>query len=138
MEINIENSTKENRDLLMSRFGSKAFDTIQLMLNYIPMYQGDLNPTWKYWNDVKNEIEKVFNKKLTKDFFVKNGFYINGNGIENNQCNYALRILDGSEKDLILGCFQVSVDGFVYIKTIPRLIDFHKAMLVDDLIFDCL
>lgn len=27
------------------------------VLAALPMYTGNLNPTWKYWNDVKSEIE---------------------------------------------------------------------------------
>lgn len=29
------------------------------VLKAIPMYTGNLNPKWKYWNDVKEEIEKL-------------------------------------------------------------------------------
>lgn len=28
-------------------------------LRIVPMYVGALNPSWKYWNNVKSEIEKL-------------------------------------------------------------------------------
>lgn len=32
---------------------------IDEILSVIPMYIGELNPTWKYWAGVKQEIEKL-------------------------------------------------------------------------------
>lgn len=29
------------------------------ILKEIPMYTGNLNPKWKFWNDVKEEINKL-------------------------------------------------------------------------------
>lgn len=29
------------------------------ILDDTPMYSGNLNPKWEFWNDVKNELEKI-------------------------------------------------------------------------------
>lgn len=33
------------------------------MLENIPMYTGELNPKWKYWTDIKIELEKQLKSK---------------------------------------------------------------------------
>ena len=38
-----------------------AIDCADEVLKAIPMYVGELNPKWKYWNDVKQEILKQKN-----------------------------------------------------------------------------
>ena len=32
---------------------------VEEILKAIPMYTGNLNPTWKYWNEVKQELLKL-------------------------------------------------------------------------------
>ncbi len=32
---------------------------VDTMIESQPMYTGELNPHWKYWNDVKQELEKL-------------------------------------------------------------------------------
>lgn len=34
-----------------------ALVTVEEILNKTPMYKGELNPEWKFWNDVKKELE---------------------------------------------------------------------------------
>lgn len=29
------------------------------VIKSVPMYVGNLNPQWKFWDDVKNELEKL-------------------------------------------------------------------------------
>jgi hypothetical protein len=36
-----------------------ALVCIKEILQVIPMYIGNLNPTWKYWNEVKEELLKL-------------------------------------------------------------------------------
>lgn len=32
--------------------------SVRLVLSVIPMYTGELNPQWQYWNDVLEEIKR--------------------------------------------------------------------------------
>jgi len=34
-------------------------EEIEILINEIPMYTGNLNPNWKYWDNVRSEIEKL-------------------------------------------------------------------------------
>lgn len=36
-----------------------ALICVEEILQAIPMYTGNLNPTWKYWNEVKEELLKL-------------------------------------------------------------------------------
>lgn len=36
-----------------------ALIAVDEILKAIPMYTGNLNPTWKYWDDVRKEIGKL-------------------------------------------------------------------------------
>ena len=36
-----------------------ALICVEEILKAIPMYTGKLNPTWKYWNEVKQELLKL-------------------------------------------------------------------------------
>jgi len=38
-----------------------AIIAVDEILNAIPMYTGNLNQTWKYYNEVKSELEKLKN-----------------------------------------------------------------------------
>ncbi len=79
----MEEKTKEKAQKLVERFGyvfnvskrrriiyrinesrkesaiKHALITIDEVLKEVPMYTGNLNKKWKYWNDVKMEIEKL-------------------------------------------------------------------------------
>ena len=37
----------------------RAKEQLTELINEIPMYQGNLNPKWKYWNDVIGEINDL-------------------------------------------------------------------------------
>lgn len=37
----------------------RAKEQLDLMLDQIPMYQGNLNPKWKYWDDVRKELRQL-------------------------------------------------------------------------------
>lgn len=32
---------------------------LDLLISELPMYQGNLNPNWKYWNDVIGELNEL-------------------------------------------------------------------------------
>ena len=34
-------------------------EELDLLISEIPMYQGNLNPNWKYWNDVISELNEL-------------------------------------------------------------------------------
>ena len=34
-------------------------EELDLLISEIPMYQGNLNPNWKYWNDVIGELKEL-------------------------------------------------------------------------------
>ena len=36
-----------------------ALIAVEEILKAVPMYTGNLNPTWEFWNQVKTEIEKL-------------------------------------------------------------------------------
>lgn len=53
--LNIDNSSDE-----MWNWSKKiAIENTKIIKSQIPMYTGNLNPTWKLWNDVENEIIKL-------------------------------------------------------------------------------
>ena len=37
----------------------RAKEELDLLISEIPMYQGNLNPNWKYWNDVIGELNEL-------------------------------------------------------------------------------
>jgi len=34
----------------------RAKEHVELIIEETPMYTGNLNPNWQYWNEVKNEL----------------------------------------------------------------------------------
>ncbi len=53
--LNIDNSSDE-----MWNWSKKiAIENTKIIKSQIPMYTGNLNPIWKLWNDVENEIIKL-------------------------------------------------------------------------------
>jgi hypothetical protein len=59
MEIPIrhlaENSTATaTAAILIDHFGVMAYDVAVFIKAQIPMYTGNLNPVWKFWDDVVN------------------------------------------------------------------------------------
>lgn len=36
-----------------------AIIAVQEIIKVIPMYTGNINPDWQFWNDVKSELEKL-------------------------------------------------------------------------------
>lgn len=36
-----------------------ALVCVNEIMKEVPMYTGELNPRWKYWSDVKEEIQKL-------------------------------------------------------------------------------
>jgi len=57
MYINVPFTYSENEIHETARqFALIAVDEV---LKVIPMYVGQLNPKWNYWNEVKQEIEKL-------------------------------------------------------------------------------
>jgi hypothetical protein len=63
MVTNVNNTIEQSADQFISEFGDNATKALDLMLKYIPMYNGNLNVTWKYWNDVKAAITEKQNFK---------------------------------------------------------------------------
>lgn len=63
MQTNVNNTIQESAEQFQKEFGNNALKALDLMLKYIPMYQGNLNPTWEYWNDVKQYIKEAFVKE---------------------------------------------------------------------------
>ena len=41
---------------LVSDFGNKAYKVALIVRDQIPMYTGNLNPTWEFWNKVARII----------------------------------------------------------------------------------
>jgi len=37
----------------------RAKEQLKELIEEIPMYQGNLNPKWKYWNDVIGELNEL-------------------------------------------------------------------------------
>lgn len=42
-----------------------ALIAVDEIIEEVPMYTGNLNPKWKYWNEVKTEITKLWTTKLS-------------------------------------------------------------------------
>lgn len=37
----------------------RVTEQLELLISEIPMYQGNLNPKWKYYDDVRSELKKL-------------------------------------------------------------------------------
>ena len=37
----------------------RAKEHVDNIIEVIPMYTGNLNPKWKYWNDIRNELNTM-------------------------------------------------------------------------------
>lgn len=56
-------TAKDSHGTIICEFNSCAKQcaliTVDEILSVIPMYTGNLNPKWKYWQEVKQEIQKL-------------------------------------------------------------------------------
>lgn len=37
----------------------RTLEQIELLISQIPMYVGELNPKWKFWDEVRTELRKM-------------------------------------------------------------------------------
>lgn len=52
----LTNETDDN--VIMLNAIAQSIICVDEVLSVIPMYKGDLNPDWKFWNDVKSELKE--------------------------------------------------------------------------------
>lgn len=48
--------TRESSDKLWEWSKDRVLEQIELLKSVIPMYTGELNPLWRYYSDVENEV----------------------------------------------------------------------------------
>lgn len=46
-------------DLMWSYAKERAKEQVHMMLIEIPMYAGNLNDSWRYWDEVREELETM-------------------------------------------------------------------------------
>jgi hypothetical protein len=50
---------KVSSDVMWSHAKDRALEVADMMLGEHPMYVGELNPKWKKWQDIKDEISTL-------------------------------------------------------------------------------
>lgn len=68
-EIHLKLSIQEARCLIVSDFREDftlALQVAKLVLSQIDMYNGSLNPKWRFWNDLVSDLQ-IYWGKLQED-----------------------------------------------------------------------
>lgn len=52
-------SINENSTTMWDWAKVRAIENVKLIRSQIPMYLGNLNPLWKFWDDVEKEISNL-------------------------------------------------------------------------------
>lgn len=54
----LKKTPEEAAKQLVTDFGNKAYQAVLLARNNTPMYCGELNPKWQFWNEVMKIVGK--------------------------------------------------------------------------------